>query len=57
MVTLRIAIWVGAWPMFIAPIAVFAIANWVRIPFAEAKMRRQFGATYDRYITQVRRWV
>ena len=43
--------------MIIAPIAVFATANWVHVPFEEAKMRRQFGATYDRYITQVRRWV
>ena len=47
-VTLGIAIWVGAWPMFIAPIAVFA---------TEAKMRRQFAATYDDYVGRVRRWV
>lgn len=33
--------------MFIVPAAMFAIANWVHIPFEEAKMRRQFGATYD----------
>jgi protein-S-isoprenylcysteine O-methyltransferase Ste14 len=46
-VTLGIAVWVGAWPMFLAPIAVLATANWVHIPFEEAKMRRQFGATYD----------
>jgi len=56
-VTLGIAIWVGAWPMFIAPIAVFATANWIHIPFEEAKMRRQFGATYDSYVGRVRRWV
>jgi protein-S-isoprenylcysteine O-methyltransferase Ste14 len=56
-VTLGIAVWVGAWPMLIAPIAVFVILNWVHIPFEEAKMRRQFGATYDRYIERVRRWV
>ena len=56
-VTLGIAVWVGAWPMFIAPIAVFATANWVHIPFEEAKMRRQFGATYDGYVGRVRRWV
>jgi hypothetical protein len=30
--TLGIAVWVGAWPMFIAPIAVFATANWVHTP-------------------------
>src|SRR5258705_10822504 len=56
-VTLGIAVWIGAWPMFLAPIAVFATANWVHIPFEETKMRRQFGATYDDYVAQVRRWV
>ena len=54
---LGIAVWVGVWPMFIAPVAVFATANWVHIPFEEAKMRRQFGATYDDYVARVRRWV
>jgi protein-S-isoprenylcysteine O-methyltransferase Ste14 len=43
--------------MFIAPIALFATLNWVHIPFEEAKMRRQFGATYDGYVRRVRRWV
>jgi protein-S-isoprenylcysteine O-methyltransferase Ste14 len=56
-VTLGIAVWVGAWPMLIAPFAVFATANWVHIPFEEAKMRRQFGATYDGYVERVGRWL
>jgi protein-S-isoprenylcysteine O-methyltransferase Ste14 len=55
--TLGIAIWVGAWPMFGAPIALFATSNWVHIPFEEAKMRRQFGAVYDDYVARVRRWI
>jgi len=55
--TLGIATWVGAWPMFGAPIALFATANWVHIPFEEAKMRRQFGAAYDNYVARVRRWI
>ena len=55
--TLGIAIWAGAWPMFGAPIALFATANWVHIPFEEAKMRRQFGAVYDNYVARVRRWI
>ena len=55
--SLGIAFWVGAWPMFIAPIAVFATANWVHIPFEEGKMRRQFGATYESYVRRVRRWL
>lgn len=55
--SLGIAIWVGAWPMFLAPIAVFATANFVHILFEEAKMRRQFGNTYDAYCARVRRWL
>ena len=54
---LGIAVWVGVWPMFIAPLAAFATANWVHIPFEEAKMRRQFGADYDAYVARVRRWI
>ena len=55
--TLGIAIWVGAWPMFGAPVALFATTNWVHIPFEEAKMRRQFGPVYDNYVARVRRWI
>jgi protein-S-isoprenylcysteine O-methyltransferase Ste14 len=56
-ITLGIAVWIGAWPMLVVPVAVFATANWVHIPFEEAKMRRQFGAAYDDYVERVRRWV
>jgi len=43
--------------MFLVPIAVFATANWVHIPFEEAKMRRQFGEAYDDYTRRVRQWI
>jgi len=56
-VSLGIAVWVGAWPMFLAPIAIFATTNFVHIPFEEAKMRRQFTAEYDAYVGNVRRWL
>jgi protein-S-isoprenylcysteine O-methyltransferase Ste14 len=56
-VTLGIAVWVGAWPMFLAPLASFVTSNWVHIPFEEAKMRRQFGETFDAYCGRVRRWL
>jgi protein-S-isoprenylcysteine O-methyltransferase Ste14 len=55
--TLGIAFWVDAWPMFVAPIAVFATTNWIHIPFEEAKMRRQHGAAFEDYCRQVRRWL
>ncbi len=57
LVTLGIAFWVGAWPMFLAPVATFATANWVHIPFEEAKMRRQFGLDFEGYTRRARRWI
>jgi protein-S-isoprenylcysteine O-methyltransferase Ste14 len=57
LVTLGIALSIGAWPMLLAPIAVFATANWVHIPFEEEKMRRQFGASFDAYASKTRRWI
>ena len=54
---LGVAFWVGAWPMFLAPIAIFATANWVYVPFEEHKMRRQFGEAFDAYARKVRRWI
>lgn len=56
-VSLGIAFWGGTWRMFAAPLAVFLTANFVHIPFEEAKMRRQFGAAYDDYTRRVRRWL
>ena len=56
-ISLGIAVWVGAWPMFLAPLASFATSNWVHIPFEEAKMRRQFGDAFDGYVGRVRRWI
>ena len=52
-----LAIWTGWLPMLAAPVLVFLTANFVHIPFEEAKMRRQFGAEYDAYVARVRRWV
>jgi protein-S-isoprenylcysteine O-methyltransferase Ste14 len=56
-IVLGVAVWVGRPLMYLAPILVFAIANWVHIPFEEAKMRRQFGSDFDAYTKRVRRWV
>jgi protein-S-isoprenylcysteine O-methyltransferase Ste14 len=55
--TLGIAFWIGSLPMFAVPLLVFATANWAHIPFEEAKMHRQFGAAFDSYRSQVRRWL
>lgn len=56
-VALGVAVWVGSWPMFLAPLASFATSNWVHIPFEEAKMRRQFPEAFDAYCVRVRRWL
>jgi protein-S-isoprenylcysteine O-methyltransferase Ste14 len=55
LVTFGIALWVGAWPMFLAPIATFATLNRVHIPFEEAKMRGQFGGAFGAYARRVKR--
>lgn len=56
-ICLAAALWFGRWPMLAAPLAFFAVANWVFIPFEEAKMRRQFGEAFDAYTKRVRRWI
>ncbi|ARO33276.1 phospholipid methyltransferase protein (plasmid) [Rhizobium sp. NXC14] len=55
--SLGVAVATGAILMFVAPLLVFATANWVHIPFEEAKMRRQFGPAFDEYARNVRRWL
>lgn len=51
------ALWMGRSVMPLAPVLMFAVANWVFIPFEEAKMRRQFGEAFDAYCKRVRRWL
>jgi protein-S-isoprenylcysteine O-methyltransferase Ste14 len=55
--SLGIAFVVGSLPMFAVPLLVFATANFVHIPFEEAKMRRQFGPSFDDYTRRTRRWI
>ena len=57
LLSLGIAFGIGSLPMFVVPILIFATANWVHIPFEEAKMRRQFGSSYDDFTHKVRRWI
>ena len=54
--SLGVAVATGATLMFVAPLLMFATANWVHIPFEEAKMRRQFGPAFNDYAPNVRRW-
>jgi len=57
LVTLGIAVWNGAWPMLLAPIAVVGAFALVNIPYEETAMRREFGADFDDYARRVRRWI
>ena len=57
LVALGAALWAGRPLMFLAPVLVFAVANFFFIPFEEAKMRRQFGEQFDGYTKRVRRWI
>jgi len=52
-----IALWVGSLPMFLPPVLVFAIANWIHIPFEEEKMRRQYGEAFETYVARTPRWL
>ena len=51
------ALWFGRPLMLLAPVLMFAVANWAFIPFEEAKMRRQFDEQFDAYCKRVRRWI
>jgi protein-S-isoprenylcysteine O-methyltransferase Ste14 len=57
LVALGIAVWNGAWPMFLAPIGAIVTFSLVHIPYEEAAMRREFGGAFDDYARRVRRWI
>jgi protein-S-isoprenylcysteine O-methyltransferase Ste14 len=51
------ALWVGTWwPLTIAPLPVLATRRWVIVP-EEDYLKRRFGDEYERYQSQVRRWL
>jgi protein-S-isoprenylcysteine O-methyltransferase Ste14 len=55
--TLGVAFGVGSLPMLAVPVLLLTTANCVHISFEEAKMRRQFGAAFGTYTSQIRRWI
>lgn len=56
-ITLGWAVATGGTFLFVVPVLLFGVLNWVQIPFEEAKMRRQFGTAFDDYAGNVRRWI
>lgn len=52
-----LALVIGTAAAYFAAAAFFAFANYVSIPYEEAKMEAQFGEAYRAYKTRVRRWI
>jgi protein-S-isoprenylcysteine O-methyltransferase Ste14 len=51
------ALLAGTWLMWLVPVAVFALDNFVIVPFEERSMTRTFGGAYTDYRSRVRRWL
>jgi protein-S-isoprenylcysteine O-methyltransferase Ste14 len=47
----------GTWLMWLVPIVLFLLDNFVIIPFEERSMERARGDAYRAYKTRVRRWL
>jgi protein-S-isoprenylcysteine O-methyltransferase Ste14 len=47
----------GTWLMWLVPVVVFVLDNFVIIPFEERSMERTFGDAYRDYRARVRRWI
>ncbi|MDP3980950.1 MAG: isoprenylcysteine carboxylmethyltransferase family protein [Chlamydiota bacterium] len=52
-----IVLWVGSWPMLIAPVGFFVFMSLVRIPYEEQQLRDIFGEDYTSYTENIRRWI
>ena len=51
------AFFVGAIPLFLAPVVFFIIIDKVFIPYEEAKLSSLFGYVYQEYTNTVKRWL
>lgn len=51
------ALTAGTWLMWIVPVLLFVLDNFVIIPFEERSMERAFGDAYGAYQASVRRWI
>jgi len=51
------ALTAGTWLMWLVPIIVFALDQFVIIPFEERSMERAYGTAYNDYKARVRRWI
>jgi protein-S-isoprenylcysteine O-methyltransferase Ste14 len=51
------ALTAGTWLMWLVPFVVFALDQFVIIPFEERSMERAYGDAYRAYKSHVRRWI
>jgi protein-S-isoprenylcysteine O-methyltransferase Ste14 len=51
------ALLAGTWLMWLVPVVVFALDNFVIIPFEERSMERTFGEAFRAYRARARRWI
>ena len=51
------ALLAGTWLMWLVPVTLFVLDNFVIIPFEEASMERACGDAYREYKRKVRRWI
>lgn len=47
----------GTWAMWLVPVLLFVLDNFVIVPFEERSMERAYGDTYRSYKASVRRWI
>ena len=47
----------GTWLMWLVPVLLFVLDNFVIVPFEERSMERTFGESYRAYRARVRRWI
>lgn len=54
---LGVALVAGTWLMWLVPVVLFVLVNFVIVPFEERSMERVFGDAYRAYQASVRRWI
>ena len=55
--TIAFGLWLNTWWPIVLLIPTLAIVRYYVIAREESYMRRRFGAEYDTYTKQVRRWL
>jgi protein-S-isoprenylcysteine O-methyltransferase Ste14 len=56
-VAIGAALVAGTWLMWLVPVVIFALDNFVIIPHEERSMERTFGDSFAAYRARVRRWI